>query len=322
MIQPGNATFRFLTLSLAAVAMCGSGMLAGCSKPKDVVRNDRQAQSPDPKPPSGPTGGSTTSPEGPSTPNANTEPGEAKPGPLKKYDFNVPKIASVTPKGWSHSSVDAVELGAKVDAAMRSLKGAYSEATMMIELPEGKGQVTTKNSFDNSDRFYVEYVLPNAKFEPQRVVADGKQLVRQEGGKWQEPVSISSVKSGPADRANLVAEFPFKFPGMVLDGVCKRRDVWGPLIQAWASGEGGYKTTIEQRDVGPKGSQRKIYRVYAESEADGRKIEAIFDGNRYVPVTIRVEDTSQEGKPIAIQWQAMWSFNKPLDPKKFLLPKS
>lgn len=309
---------------LFVVLAIGGLALAGCQKSKESASGPYT-------PPDTTFSGGGDSPKS-SGPSASKEPSSTPKGsrpdlapehesPKEKLP-EPPKIAvEIAPpetKGWMKSDLSFSELGEKVGQTMRSLKGAYGEATLMADNGEMSGSVTSIIKIRSDKEFAIEYNLP---FQPARInrmlgnASKGKAML--ENGEWKRiPDRL------PDD---LVETWPMTFTKQIFTGLVAGQDSWKPYFEALAAGKGGFKANVEMRTILPAegGLPQKYYRIIAtRTSPKPEEIEARFDAVHFLPLAIRVKSVQKNGKKVEAQWQARWTWTKPLEDSDFAMPKA
>jgi hypothetical protein len=323
-------------LGLAGIVACS---VVGCSP----NRTDRAATPPattSANPPVGTEDKATERP-GPIEPGS-TEPGATSPPPVAKDkpdaspdgntapkgkfrppNVHIPPIEAAGSQNWRPANIGAAELGRRMDEAMARFKGVYAEATMLLDVPAGKGDIHSKIEVFDPSRYRYEYSLPETNVSPYIVIADGDHRAELDGkrARWTKPTPLvkpSGLKPGSPDQ--IVREFPERFPRHLLDPIVRATASWEPLLGAWASGKAGYRAIVEEKAMPVQGKNRNFYRVVAQRKADDTRIELLLDAEHLVPVTVRVEKRKADAVVSQVQWQAKWSFTRKLDPKRLIIP--
>lgn len=308
---------RILVLACALV-------LVGCSgKKEDVATNytppdttfsdGKDAPRTEPGAPEG------TNPSNPSNPN----PTKPDTGPKKDLP-NIPeppkvnvKIAPPKTNGWAESDLTFEQLGDRVGQTMKGLKGVVGIASLILDNGELSGRVTNTYKIRSGQEFAIEYNLPTDPTKTGRLMANptaGKGML--EAGKWK--------KISPGSNANLVETWSLNFPREIFDGLVTGQDSWKPLFADLAKGKGGFKSTIEMRQVVPKDGSppQKYYRVLATRTSPRvEEIEARFDALHFLPLAIRVKTIQKNGAKLETQWQARWSWSEPMKDEDFKFPR-
>lgn len=313
-----------MALRLFFAFVVGMATLSGCQKAKETSSGEYTP--PDTTfagggdPPKGP---SPTSPQGsapgrngsPSNPTPKREPTAEKLPEPPKLEVD---IAPPNTKGWMKSDLTFAELGEKVGQTMRSLKGAYGEATLLADNGEMSGNVTSLIKIRSDKEFAIEYNLP---YQPARInrllgnPSDGKAML--ENGEWKR------IPDRLGD--DLVENWPLTFTKQIFAGLVTGHDSWKPYFEALAAGKGGFKANVEMRTIlpGEGGLPQKYYRVVASrTSPKSEEIEARFDAVHFLPLAIRVKTVQKNGKKVEAQWQARWTWTKPLEDSDFAIPKA
>ncbi|MBX7134124.1 MAG: hypothetical protein K1X67_15735 [Fimbriimonadaceae bacterium] len=301
-------------------------VMVGCSgKKEDVATNytppdttfsggkDAPRTEPDSPDATNPDASNPTKP-GPSTPDAG--PKKDIPTIPEPPKVNV-KIAPPKTNGWQESDLTFEQLGDRVGQTMKSLKGVVGIASLILDNGELSGRVTNTYKIRSGQEFAIEYNLPTDPTKTGRLMANpasGKAML--EAGTWKK------IPSG--GNANLVETWSLNFPREIFDGLVTGQDSWKPLFAELAQGKGGFKSTIEMRQVVPKdgGPPQKYYRVLAtRTTPRAEEIEARFDAQHFLPLAIRVKTIRKNGAKLETQWQARWSWSEPMKDEDFKFPR-
>lgn len=299
-----RTTFRLPTLALLSLLLvwgCGGG------KNKTGV--------------AGPVAESTVKPApGPEAPPT----GETPP---KNVEVEVPPIPAKNTKGWASGKLDAVELAAKMDAAMKGLRNVTITATVVGKTPEGKLMPSTfPGEIQNDRTFRISYLRLSEGVPTTGIVtADGSKLVVLGEGGLSSPRKLGS--SPKRDVEKLVEEWPQSFPSKVFDTLIEGGAYWSTLVGGWQRGTQGFKLSMEERETPSRGRKVKNYRVVAERSVPGpgkrvEMVELVVDGQIFLPVTIRSHSWDARGREYQFQWSAEWKNNQKLDAAKFRIGKS
>lgn len=303
-----------------ALGVTGCGRKESPSQPSGgpVAQGDPGAPS-DPGsgiPPTG-QGGSSDAPSAKSDPAA---PGDNKTTAPKKPDglpFEPPpkpNIEVVPPKtsGWGATALTLPALGKKIDKTMAGSKKLYGEATLYVDNGELAGSVSSKIQVKDRTTYSIEYHLPKDPTVTNKLVGNGTKRVMFEGDKW-TPQPKTSVE---------VDAWLETFPREIFSGVTERGTPWTQLLQELAEGKGGFKAQVEERSVKSNEGTKRYFRVVATRGGDSpAEFEARFDAEHFLPLAVRVVET-RNGKTMKSQWQARWTWTKPLDDKAFAIPGS
>lgn len=313
------------TLYALAVAVFALGV-GGCGRKESpsgnssgpIAQNGPQEQS-DPGTVPGTNGGSEPSTE---TPKADpSKPGEPKGASPDKPKANSPdspppkpNIQVVPPKtsGWGATTLTLPALGKKIDQTMAGSKKLYGEATLYVDNGELAGSVNSTIQVKDRTKYSIEYHLPKDPTTTNKLVGNGTKRVMFEGDKW-TPQPKTSVE---------VDAWLETFPREIFAGVTELGTPWTQLLEELSAGKGGFKAQVEERTVkSPEGTKRYFRVVATRGGENPAEFEARFDADHFLPLAVRVVDT-RNGKTIKSQWQARWTWTKPLDDKAFAIPGS
>lgn len=283
----------------------GALVLAGCSskKPDDTKPNAVGSNSPKP-------GVDSPIPEGllPSPPEF-AEPSEPPPKGSK---------------GWTKTELAAAQLADEVAGAMANLNGVYGEARTLILTAAGKGQHKSVIRIADAKHFHVDYFVGKEAPSSASLKSDGttKASFSGKGVTDQTPVGTASADANLTD-TELVEKWPYEFSRLMFRGLVDGKDAWKPVLMGLARGEGGFETTVEKRERKVGDKTVRNFRVLAVRKASSAKklgectIEMVFDADRKLPVTIRVDRKDAKGSPYRLHWSAGWNFNQKFDAKVF-----
>lgn len=233
----------------------------------------------------------------------------------------------VTPPGsgdWTATRTSAQELASRVDRSLKNLRHAYAGSELLFDIPEGnglrlpagRGMSLGNFRIENENRFNLQYVALAEGIQMRAVRNLGQRTELLGASGWTPQEARGPVVTLPASDEEFLRDWPLHFSKSAfspfLDGV----DFWQRTIGAWERGVRGFRLTTEERPATIRGEKRVNYRVHAErSEGEEREaIEVLFDGERNVPITIRVESFAPDRKPLLIQWHAAWAFDMEFAP--------
>lgn len=304
----GSMRNGWLLLALAALAGCGGDRTARKEPPA--------GGEPGPEP--------AVSAPGGETPGADAPKGaEAKPEATKPAARGAEKILPKTPairekafvvpeasaEGWKPSSMPLAQLARKVDEAMAAAKGIGAKTDVYADLPEGSGRVTLYSRIQERGRYVVEYVHPKTRLSVNLLIGDGSRQTRREGGTWLPPSGIGA--SGAPSVAAWIESFPAQAFASTTDGY----GAWTAL--AGGLGKAGFRVSVQETKLPVRGQPRTFYRLVADKTT--ARIEARFDGQRMLPVTIRV--VRQMGpRQSKVMWTTAYSFGHRFDASLFRIP--
>lgn len=310
-------------------AVLALSALAGCGGP---AKKDSDDSVPLPGTSSSKSG---TPPLAPNSETSNTPPpvdpktGKVNPGAVKPLEPNR-KLYDIPPTGtqlWTPSKMPAKELASKIGAAMKNLKATYGKTISTIKTPTGTGQVTSEVKIQDNKHYSIQYMVIGVMPETGEVRADGtRRAVTGPKGAFLErkPIFVPTPEASLSP-SQISKSWPKKFPRLVFLGVTDGRDPWGPVIADLAAGKNGFKTEISERTMNHQGKQFRSVRLVAKRTATAAKtlgpceIEMVFDGVRYLPVTMRVTTKLPKEGEYRVQWQSGWNFNQKFKPEDFKL---
>lgn len=312
-----------MRLKWATFFVVGSVLLSGCSggAKKTASKSGEGTTAPLPsRPDTGPgdpLNAESADPKGPKPP----IPEMPKPDPTR---FVIPKTGD---NGWKSASVDGKQLADKIGKALATLQGTEGETVATIKTPTGNGQVIGKVKVQDSKSFSVQYLIVDEMPALKEVRSNGKlKATSTDQGSFPNkgPISVKAPESR-LNSAQLANDWPRKFPQLVFLGLTDGKDPWKPLLDELLSGRSGFKTEIAERTMDYKGRKISNFRLTAKrTEAAAKELgpcemEMVFDGKRFLPVTIRVNfEDPAEGK-YQILWQTGWNFLKRFKPEEFAL---
>lgn len=221
-------------------------------------------------------------------------------------------IKGVGQEGWMKTAITPAELGRKVDAAMSKLQGVHAEASLLVQGKALEGRNSGLIDVADPDNYKIEYQMPDDPTKLAILQSEGGERAYFEGGKWKRE---SAKASQP-----LISRWPKTFTREIFAGLTHGESVWAPLLSALSQGAGGYAMALEQKVMPVGRNQKLFYRVLAQKADKSIQMELRFDGDRFVPLTIKVKNSTGV-KFSDVQWQARWSFNNRLDASKFKLPE-
>lgn len=312
-----------MRLKWATLFVVGATLLSGCSGGAKKSASNSGGGTTAPLPsrpdvgPGNPLNGDSADPRGPKPP----IPEMPKPDPER---FVIPKTGA---NGWKTAAVDGKELASKIGAALASLQGTEGETVATIKTPTGNGQVIGKVKVQDSKSFSIQYLIVDEMPALKEIRSNGKlKATSTDQGAFPKkgPVTAQTPESRLTS-SQLASDWPRKFPQLVFLGLTDKKDPWKPLIDELLSGRSGFKTEIAERTMEYKGRKVSNYRLTAKrTEAAAKQygpceMEMVFDGKRFLPVTIRVNfEDPAEGK-YQVLWQTGWNFLKKFKPEEFAL---
>lgn len=267
-------------------------------------------------------------------PGKGNKPDPAKPDPKGPAPFKpgpAPPMGKVSipetdTKGWKASGMAPKDLAQKVNGAIAGLTDTLCTARVFMKTPAGQARAGAIHKIQDSQHFRLDY------FSPKGLPDNARGFILADGVRKRQITLGSDPKIVPIDKplpdsgikpAEVLQRWPQDFSRMMMLSLTDKVDPWSPLIQSLAKGEGGFKTTIEQRSLQYKGRTVNSYRVFAKrSDAMAKKLgacelEMVIDARRFLPVTIRVKSQDKSGRDWDQQWSAAWDFRKKFVKKDF-----
>lgn len=249
----------------------------------------------------------------PSTPEATT-PG-ANPAIPKAPPISV-KIDPPQADQWRPAEPEWQKFAAEADAAFAGLKSTYAQTELAIKNSEMTGYVTSEINIQDSGNYHLQYFTPAKPTIPDVMLSHNNREYVLEG-----KAPKVNEQSLTASDAELVKQFPAQFPKDVWLGYARGEKTWSRVLSALFSGKNGYKATFERKEMAVGSESRPFYRVVATNVTDpSDQWELRFDGQRKLPLTIKIVHKDAKGQPSEIQWNARWSFSKPIDTSLFIVP--
>lgn len=232
-------------------------------------------------------------------------------------------------KLWRRSKLDPITLAQKVDAAMRSVKGARQLVRVGIDGPLGKGQSIEEIKIQDSRHYAVKYPNLDAKeVYGGQVRADGAYFVILGPAGWSKPTPIPSTPLNTITNAQALRAWPMAFPRMIYTNLVFQSSIWTTVAAALKNGLEGFQAIVEERTKkAPDGNFVRNYRILAKrGAASVRKLgaatlEMVFDAKMHLPVTIRVDMKKPKAKrSTRIVWQSIWTFGNRFQAREFKMP--
>jgi hypothetical protein len=325
------------SLRLGLVLVVAAGLLTGCNRNRSVV-----VDTPAPNPPVVTTPGqvtetapqpapdATADPSGTLTepskePGASTAPGTAsKPSPNTAQP--PVKITEPGTAGWRATNITLEDLGKRIDKALKGLKDTHAQTVLTMEETRGSGRGQNDVWIKDNQTFRLQFtqLSEGAPATVEVVSNSGKrQMVnssREES--WQKLPNDAFPATAPKPD-QVVRSWPSNFSKLVFAGLATEKDIWTPLTQGLAAGAEGYKAQIEERDLPYQGRNVKMYRILAKKGPSGQPgstaIEIVVEADRSLPVTMRVNNTKENGQHFSYHWSCRYRFLQRPDPSLFAL---
>lgn len=309
-------------------------LAAGCSKPpaktgsatpetKDGA-NPPLANSADPGTTNPDPG--TASPNAPTTPPTPPKAGGTPPTlpTLNTKRFDIPKTGE---GNWKTGGIAGTDLAARIGKAIQTMKGVEGKSRTVLKTPAGNGMVQSDVKIQDGKTYVIQFPVIKDLPEAGEIRANGRVRASRNGeGKLgpQKPVATKAPEAA-LPPAKIAANWPKEFPRLAFLGLTDGKDAWKPLLEQLTSGKAGFNTEISKRTMEYKKRQITSYRVVARRTPAAEKklgpceMEMVFDGMRYLPVTIRVNMTDPKGHEWKVLWQAGWNFQKTFKPAEFAM---
>jgi hypothetical protein len=220
---------------------------------------------------------------------------------------------------WRPTKMTAAQLAIKVGVATKSLKG--TAATMKILAQTSLGQATFDGVMRIGDNRHYRIDTFIIKPEPLTGIFlnNGTKRFVFVDGKFVPTGGIPSgqrIPSATSDPKKLVSIFPSEFGRIMFQGLTDGIDPWTPLLNAWASGVGGYGMKVEERVMTYQKTTYLTYRLKMSRSAGAAKtlgksdLEIMVDGARFLPVTLKETRVDLKKKTWIVQWSAIYEFGK------------
>lgn len=250
-----------------------------------------------------------------------TQPGGKKIRPFDKP----PKEMQIAPAGtqnWKKSTMTLDQLATKVSEAISGMRNVVGYLDISIQTPEGMGVYRYPSMLfqviDNQ-RYRYDYVVVQKVPFTCSLAADGlKRMLRLDTQVAQKPATWKAPTVNDSSQI-LVRRFELDFSRLAYQGLTEGVDVWRPLFHGWASNYDGFRPIVEERRITYQKHLFISYRVRVERDAATAKklgpsaFEVVFDGQRFLPVTIRNVRRDPQGKLWFAYWTCGYQFN--LKPK-------
>lgn len=304
-----------LVSALVAVA------LVGCSKeptPPPVGPGDSAPvtkPSPTPTPTPAPTPGKGELP-GPKPP-AEAPPVAPTPLPENKNPKTFEVAAPGTGGYKPNNELTAAQLGQKVDEALSKLTNTLGYVTLEARTEENQGYNTCEVKIGQKGQYFIEYPRSEMIFERGLLVSDGKAKAVREQDKVTENVSNLVDK-----KTDYATEWSRQFTEFALLGLSDGRSIYATTMRDLSAGIGGYTTNLEKKQQTVNGRTFVSYRLLATRQTPNpTTIEIKIDGQRLLPVTLKVNRKSADGTELYARMAIAWEFNKKQDSSAFQVPK-
>jgi hypothetical protein len=245
-------------------------------------------------------------------------PGAKEAVEASKRALPIKEIAKEGSKGWKRSDLSPSQLGKKIDAAIAGLRGLDGGALLLLDIPEGKGEVRTALKVANPNKYMIQYNVVPTLAENHTLIADGIDKVESFKNAWSKPVPVAS--QGKAwDQRTIVKRWPEEFNRIMLMPLADRQPVWEKLLVGLTKGEEGYRSSLERQTFTWNNQTKPYYRLVANRPSDKAEMEIFVDGATFVPLTIIIK-RRVDGKEHKVQWQAKWKFGASWEDKWFVIP--
>lgn len=218
-------------------------------------------------------------------------------------------VAQPGSNGWKLAKIDLLAFGTMLDDASKNWSDIAGSFEMTLQNTEMRGQQLGKFLISDKSLYRIEYVDVEDPTGPNVVRADGTNKLILNG---KQPVKKSLVNQPGQPLA--VGTFYRLFTRQAFETFTEGRPTWEPVISDLR--RQGYSVTLESKDMESGGVMRPFYRLIAKKPGQGlNAFEARFDGIRLVPLTMKMNATSADYKPITAEWRAIWNFNQKVKAK-------
>ena len=250
------------------------------------------------------------------------DPNALKPKPGSRKLYEIPPTGT---QNWMASKLSGKELASRIGSAMRSLKATYGKTISTIKTPSGTGQVTSEIKVQDAKVYSIQFMVIGLIPETGEVRSDGKKRAfTGPNGAFKDrlPITVPSPEAKLSSN-QIASNWPKKFPRLAFLGLTDAKDPWMPVISDLLSGKSGFKTEVSERTMESRGMKVRNYRIVATRNPAAAKtlgpceIEMVFDGIRFLPVTMRVNTKFPKEGEFKIQWQSGWNFNQKFRPEDF-----
>ncbi|MCU0315372.1 MAG: hypothetical protein MUC92_02135 [Fimbriimonadaceae bacterium] len=216
---------------------------------------------------------------------------------------------------------ESPDLGDNVDTALTQVKEGLVSGEMTESSSDGQLRGAYQFKIRSSEVFDIEWYRADSGATMNRLVADGKRRGHFDGEKWQ-------TKANPKSKRKLSRMTAAQVEEWLSDPVMSGFDVyrngvqsWGALFRALRQGVGGFQSQVETRQVTVNKEQRSLYRLTAKrGGASPAEVEFVIDGEKYYPLTIRVNKKRSDGTDYKFLWTGNWSFGGKHDDREFVIP--
>lgn len=234
----------------------------------------------------------------------------------------VPTRMRIEPPGkapWKKSKVTAAQLGQKVGDATMRIQNTGADLIVLVQTPEGQGffsAPTIDFRVMGGKLYRVDSVVLHEIPFSSSTANDGKTRTVRVNDKIVKMNANQTLQAARLKGADQIRLFETDFTRMMFQGLTDGIDAWKPILQGWASGVDGYKSTIEERTMKHMGQTFRHYRVHAQRtgalvKTRGQStFEIIIDADRMLPVTVRHVRVDPKGKTWAMMWTASYRFKQ------------
>ncbi|MCE9558755.1 MAG: hypothetical protein K8R88_07365 [Armatimonadetes bacterium] len=217
--------------------------------------------------------------------------------------------------GWAKSTMTGEQLGVKLDEGMKTLSGVYGEAIAATRDSEMQGSTKSEIWIQDASHYKVEFNIPEKPTEANFMMGAGQARGTFINGTWKSD-DLPDAPAALDDRISHLGSLAF-FP------LVDQKPMWSVLLKQLTAGEQGFRAIVEEKLI-PVGTEERIfYRVLAERKGEKPATAEIrVDGKRFLPVTVRLNRALGSKKNQFMQWNAQWSFTRPIDPGTFKVPST
>ncbi len=253
-------------------------------------------------------GATATKPGTPQTPSTPQGPKPSTTPQERPYEVTKPGTG-----GWKPAPVSDWKVFANsADAAVPDASNLYGEGDLFVDTAQGKGNITAYFNYGDSKNYHLEFQEITDPTQTRAMISSAGKRIWVADGK---PTVGSLEMPGNAD---LLKGWKQGLTRFVTTNWATGQPVWAPLWTTLFDPTGPMQSTFERQTVKNDGRSMEFVRVVATDRKNPNVMwEFRFDGNRKLPITLKVSDLDAQGRPWNVQWNLRWSFNKGVDRSKF-----
>jgi len=303
-----------------------AALVAGCkssntAQPELEPKFEPNKTSTEPTPPT-PNPGATPGGEKPTPGNPmglpkTPEKPPLQPVPVKPGATTGPNVVPAPNTGGfdSQKEMTAEAIGTKVDYALTHLTNTVGAGKLDARTEDKMGYNLCKIFIGTKGVYSVEYPRPEMPFQKSLIVSDGIKHATRDYETVTTDVNIAKASEDYVD------EWPQRFTELALVSLSDQRPVYAPLMKALQSGKGGYKTSLDKMVTTLDGVKHTMYRIVAtRTEPDTTTIEIRVDGDRWLPITLRVNRKVKGGEEFYSRYALAWQFGQKVNADAFAVP--